>query len=151
LRIRLRIGGESFAMLRSRLIRFNARWPFWLLLAAWFCANSPQAATYEVIVWFGQARSFSHQERLSSEVASILAGGTKSVASLVADRAQSAQQPSPSLPFNPTLKKIDVLFSDLAEPSLPPVSDRRASVYLASLPAGLPPDPPAEPPRGISI
>lgn len=140
-------------MLLTRLTRLNARWPFWLLLAAWFCANSPQAATCEVIVWLGNARSFSHQERLSSEVASILAGtnlaGTKSAVSLAVQRAESERPPLPPLPVAPTLKKTDVLFSDFSDPFLPQASARRGRVFSFSFPAGLPLDPPAEPPRGV--
>jgi hypothetical protein len=50
------------------------RWPFWLLIAAWVCANSPQAATYAVLDWVASARHFSHQQQLAREVAHLLAG-----------------------------------------------------------------------------
>ena len=52
----------------------SPRWPFWLLIAAWVCANSPQAATYAVLSWMAEAGSFSHQKQLSREVAFLLAG-----------------------------------------------------------------------------
>ena len=52
----------------------SRRWPFWLLIAAWVSANSPQAATYAVLAWLADARSFSHQHRLTLDVAHLLAG-----------------------------------------------------------------------------
>jgi hypothetical protein len=51
-----------------------ARWPFWLLVAAWWCANAPQAATFEAILWLKGAAAFSHQADLHAEVAALLSG-----------------------------------------------------------------------------
>ena len=44
-----------------------ARWPFWLLVVAWGCANGPQAAVYTTVAWLVEARSFSHQYDLTSQ------------------------------------------------------------------------------------
>lgn len=50
------------------------RWPFWLLIAAWVCANTPQIAAWHVIVWVKNAQHFSHQAQLRGEVALLLSG-----------------------------------------------------------------------------
>lgn len=50
------------------------QWPFWLLLAAWVCANSPQVAVFTALTWLAEARSFSHQGDLTRQVAQLLGG-----------------------------------------------------------------------------
>jgi hypothetical protein len=52
----------------------KSRWPFWLLIAAWVCANSPQVAIVAVLAWLTEARTFSHQRELTREVAHLLSG-----------------------------------------------------------------------------
>lgn len=52
----------------------NRQWPFWVLLAAWVCANSPQVAVYTALTWLAEARSFSHQGDLTRQVAQLLGG-----------------------------------------------------------------------------
>lgn len=59
-----------FRRARPRL----ARLPFWLLVAAWLCANGPQAAVYATVAWLVEARSFSHQHDLTRSVAHLLKG-----------------------------------------------------------------------------
>lgn len=56
------------------LHRSHRRWPFWLLLAAWVCANSPQAAIYATLSWLAEAPSFAHQRQLTWDVAHLLSG-----------------------------------------------------------------------------
>jgi hypothetical protein len=97
----------------------SPRWPFWLLMAAWFCANSPQSLTFEFVVWFGNARHFSHQQRLTSEVASVLAG--EHVVHALAVATEAPTQPfTPTVPADATLKKIE-LAVHRAETVWPPV------------------------------
>jgi hypothetical protein len=132
--------------MKSPRNRPAARWPFWLLLAAWFCANSPQAATHGVIVWLANARHFSHQQRLSAKVASILAG-TEIPATLV------AASPAPERPFTAPapaeagLKKID-LFVVITSVGISPAEQADVWADTARMP---PPTPwrehPVEPPR----
>jgi hypothetical protein len=43
-------------------------------VAAWWCANTPQAATFELILWMKGAACYSHQAQLHAEVAAILTG-----------------------------------------------------------------------------
>jgi hypothetical protein len=100
-------------------------WPFWLLLAAWFCANTPQAVTYDLMVWAKGSRHFSHQDRLKADVARLLAGGTAPVA-LRAARPAPAQPSSCPIPAEAVLKKPD-LSAPLAVDSFVPAS--RALVH----------------------
>lgn len=87
------------------------RWPFWLLLAAWLCANSPQVAVFSVLTWLAEARSFSHQERLTVDVARLLGGAAPSrpIAAAVA-RAQEhvPAQPLPMVPADAVFKKLEL-------------------------------------------
>jgi hypothetical protein len=94
-----------------------ARWPIWLLFAAWFCANSPQSLTYELVVWTRDAQHFSHQERLKAEVAAILSGRDGGASRRVE---QAPERPSaPPIPAEGVLRKID-LFAPLAIASITP-------------------------------
>lgn len=85
----------------------SARWPFWILLAAWWCANTPQAATFELILWFKGAAHFSHQQQLHSDVASLLGGGRHAPRR---DLSKAASQPPPSAPLlvKVTVKRVDL-------------------------------------------
>jgi hypothetical protein len=124
----------------------SARWPFWLLLAAWFCANSPQAATYGLIVWLGQARHFSHQQRLTLQVATVL-GGEHARSALAADKATPDRPVSPPIPAEATLKKIDLaitLSSELIPPACRALVPRFCTVSMPAAPWS---EPPSEPPR----
>ena len=85
----------------------SAGWPCWVLFAAWFCANSPQVLTYQVILWAQGAQHFSHQERLQAEVVSILTGKKAPAASAMA-KAGSPRSLPPSLPAEAVLKKLDL-------------------------------------------
>lgn len=87
--------------------RSDAKWPFWLLIAAWICANSPQIAVCALLAWMGEARHFSHQQRLTAEVAHVLTGARSE--SLLA-----ALPHAPAKPLEPlaaatiTLKKVEL-------------------------------------------
>lgn len=94
------------------------RWPFWLLIAAWFCANSPQAAVSAALTWLAEARTFSHQRELSREVAHLL-GGEKAQGRVAAALAEAAQNESakrmPAIPAAAVLKKIDLAAEERTE------------------------------------
>ena len=95
-------------------LRHNHRpapWPLWLLVLAWFCANSPQTLICTAVVWLGEARSFSHQQRLASEVAHLLVG--EKPHSLLAHVHSIPPAPAkPTLPALPTLKKVELAAED---------------------------------------
>lgn len=137
-------------MTRSARAHSPARWPFWLLVAAWLCANSPQTLTYELVVWGGSARHFTHQQRLTAEVASLLAGGPAPEA-VVAKSESPAKPFAPPVPAEATLKKIELAMQRAAE-WLP--SALRAQVRCAltqTLPDPLRAAPPHEPPRAAFV
>jgi hypothetical protein len=84
-----------------------ATWPFALLVLAWFCANSPQSLTFNVIVWARGARHFSHQERLKAEVAFLLAGPHRR-AVLAAASPPPPAPPVVPVPDEAVVRKIDL-------------------------------------------
>ena len=95
-------------------LRRNRRpspWPIWLLVAAWFCAHSPQTLICTAVVWFGEARSFSHQQRLTSSVAHLLVG-EKPHSLLAHVRAVLPDPAKPAFPALPALKKIELAAED---------------------------------------
>lgn len=106
------------AVLRTTLL---ARLPFWVLIAAWFCANTPQTATWHAIVWLKDARHFSHQNELKARVAAALGGIEIEPASQwnQAD-ASSRELPEAALPADATIKKILLSLEDSPFPAPPP-------------------------------
>ena len=126
--------------------RRPARWPFWLLLAAWFCANSPQAATYALLTWLGEARHFSHQQRLTAEVAAVLTGAEAPIV-FAAVTAAPARPFAPLVAADTTLKKIELAVERTAE-VLPPAEREKVRVARAmALPEPRRVAPPHDPPR----
>lgn len=96
----------------------SPEWPFWLLLAAWFCASVPQGAMFTALAWMAEARAFTHQQRLTVDVAHLLVG--EKPASPIADavaRAQERVPPKPTAP-NPAdigAKKIELALEATCE------------------------------------
>lgn len=97
-------------MVNARYRTFLRRWPFWALLIAWVCANGPQSAVYEAVLWMKGATHFSHQAQLTQRVAAMLSGREVPV-----DAARLAAAPLPvrdssALPFpeEAVLKKVDL-------------------------------------------
>ncbi len=126
--------------------RTNARWPFWLLLAAWVCANSPQVAVYTAIAWIGEARHFTHQQRLTAEVAHVLTG-VKTPSVLAAIRQVPLRPLAPVVPAEATLKKIELAIArtvDLLGPVLP---EKIGQGKERAMPDARTEAPPHEPPR----
>lgn len=136
---------ESILMRRSSPSTI-ARWPFWLLLAAWFCANSPQILTYELVEWVGSARQFTHQQRLTNQVVGVLTGDTP--VNLTAAPVDLAHVPfAPAVPADATLQKINLalpesveLFALTSEPNIRSSLDYRGALGARAAP-------PDEPPR----
>jgi len=93
-------------------------WPFWLLIAAWFCANSPQSVAYNLIVWAKGSQHFSHQERLKADVAFLLKGGEAPPAPRIV-KSPPARPVAEPIPTEAVLKKLD-LSATLAVESLAP-------------------------------
>jgi hypothetical protein len=94
------------------------RWPFWLLLGAWFCANTPQVAIFTALTWMAEGRSFTHQQRLTADVARIL-GGEKPTSPIAEKVARAQEQlPAKSKPVAPDgflLKKITLSLEKTTE------------------------------------
>ena len=82
-------------------------WPFFLLVAAWICANSPQSLVSNVVEWAKGARHFSHQQQLRAEVVYLLAG-PQMQAVLAASKAPSKAPATFPMPDEAVLKKIDL-------------------------------------------
>jgi hypothetical protein len=122
-------------------------WPFWLLIAAWVCANTPPALTCDALAWMKEAAHFSHQDRLKADVALILAG--KEAAPLFAF-IRSAPPVKPVLPHVPpeTLaRKADLNFQATDWPAPPGLRERRGIESSERAPATGRAKPPHEPPR----
>ena len=128
--------------------RSTARWPFWLLIAAWACANSPQAATYALLTWFGEARHFTHQQRLTGDVAFLLGGDGGQTEPMVArSENTSPTTPLPTVPVEAVLKKISLSTEGIAEVLPPALRARRPWEMSRECRDSLRVAPPHEPPR----
>jgi hypothetical protein len=90
------------------------RWPFWLLIAAWVCANTPQVAAWHVIVWVKNAQHFSHQAQLRGEVASLLSVDAVPAVETVAFTAATTTEtpPAPLAAGDFSVKKIVLSLAD---------------------------------------
>ncbi|WP_414662788.1 hypothetical protein [Horticoccus sp. 23ND18S-11] len=125
----------------------SPRWPFWLLLVAWGCANSPQVALYTVLTWAAEARTFSHQQRLTADVAHVLAGERAPGILAQAQAELPVRPPQPAIPAEAVLKKFPLSVERVAE-LLPPVLRAgwpRAPVFVFADTLRAPP--PHGPPR----
>lgn len=127
--------------------RSPARWPFWLLIVAWVCANSPQAATYAVLTWMSEARNFSHQHRLTSQVVHVLTGQSEST-QLAALPATGGKPALPSVPADAILKKLDLAFEGTREVLPIALRERHRMVRVLPPHERMGVAPPHEPPRG---
>ena len=86
-------------------------WPLWLLVLAWFCANCPQTLICTAVVWLGEAHAFSHQQRLTSSVAHLLAG-EKPHSLLAHVRSMPSPPAKPTVASSPAFKKIELAAED---------------------------------------
>lgn len=126
------------------------RWPFWLLLLAWMCANSPQAAVYATLSWLAEARHFSHQHRLTLAVAELL-GGSASSAPVVAVAPADAPVKAPPVPPEAVLKKLHLAIERRTDflPTAPQSDAYPATV--CQVPDRRRAPPPHGPPRATSV
>lgn len=141
---------DTFASASVQSLRHTSavrQWPFWLLIAAWVCANCPQLAVTVTLAWAGEARHFSHQSRLHAEVARLLThNATPPSSALVAETA-------PTEPFRPLISAEALLKKPplAVEPTviwLGPLSRAsRLQTAECDLPEAPRPPPPHEPPR----
>ena len=128
--------------------RANASsWPIWLLFAAWFCANSPQSVTYDLIQWTRDARHFTHQERLKADVAAMLSGKNGKMTAQV--EKPPARPSAPPIPAEAVLKKID-LYAPIGITSVaPPVRNLILPTEFVRTPNRSRPEPLLPPPRWL--
>lgn len=130
-----------------------ARWPFWLLIAAWFCANAPQAATLHVFLWLKGSGHFSHQAELAHRVAALLSGQTKTPRTAAVTTADSAapDRSPPALPARALAKKIDLSLARSAAPCFARTLELPRRPFSPLADCILPPSPardvPTPPPR----
>lgn len=124
----------------------SPRWPFWLLIAAWVCANSPQAATYAVLTWLAEARSFTHQQRLAVEVAFLLSGEKTPERISAAATATAAKLP-PAVPADAVLKKLPLALECTAESPVAPTAPEQGRPASLRWPGALRSPPLLGPPR----
>lgn len=131
--------------------RSAAQWPFWLLIVAWVCANSPQIALCALLAWMGEARHFSHQQRLTAEVAHVLTGAS-SESVLAALPHLPAKPLEPLAPATLTLKKVE-LSMEVAVEVVPSTGTREVRpLHMGAWPRAWRAAPPHEPPRaGIAV
>ena len=107
------VADELPVMLAARTRhRSSAQWPFWLLLAAWVCANSPQVAVHGVLGWLAEARNFSHQHRLTADVATLLGGEPSPAKTVTATTNSQPNLPPPALPADLVFKRLDLAVQD---------------------------------------
>ena len=122
----------SFRSTRSR------RWPFWALLLAWVCANGPQSAFYEAMVWVKAGSTFSHQARLTRSVAALLSGREAPLEPARATALKSQPVPSASIAPEAVLKKVDLGLPLHVEFPLQPANSQRIPPTDCSPPARIP-------------
>lgn len=117
-----------------------------MLIAAWICANTPQVALFAVLTWMAEARSFTHQERLSLEVACLLTGQPEA---RTVNTAAELPESVPVLPTDIFAKKLDLALEQASE--ILPLAlrlDPQAPEFF-SPPDSLRAAPPHEPPRSV--
>lgn len=130
---------------RSRK-RTHAGWPFWLLIVAWVCASSPQAAVSGMIGWVGEARHFSHQGRLQAQLAVLLTGEQTPTAMV----AMQDEAPTPfnlPAPVASGCTKIHLAVQETHELRPPSVKQAAPWTGLFQVADTIRDQPPHEPPR----
>ena len=132
--------------------RRPARWPFWLLLAAWICANTPAIAVCAALTWLGKARHFSHQQQLVTDVAFVLTGNKAPGLGVMAAVKQVAlPQPLPPATSGLELKKIDLAVERLVEVRRPTAREKEFVMHTVMPREAWRDAPPHEPPRGTAM
>ena len=117
-----------------------------MLLAAWLCASSPPVFIHATLLWLGEARHFSHQQRLTAEVVDLLAG--QQAHGLLSKASEAPIQPSaPALPAETALKRIDLAVERTIEPLSVSLQKFFWAAATRPMPDTLRAPPPHEPPR----
>jgi hypothetical protein len=126
----------------------SCRLTFWLLLAAWFCANTPPVVTFHLMVWTGGARHFSHQGRLKADVALLLSGKKLPAAAQELVSVPTDKPAAPALPAGNVIKKIDLYASATLESARPAVRELKFPARCNREPDRARAEPLLTPPRG---
>ncbi len=129
----------------SRHSRSPRRWPIWLLLAAWICANGPQMACFEIVVWVKGASHFSHFHRLAASAAAALEGRDVDEPQWVASAAR--QSPPIAIPVEATMKKIELGAPETRDPLGVTLRVATQATVMPSWPPAPVVDVPHPPPR----
>lgn len=132
-----------------------ARWPFRALLAAWVCANCPQAAVYAVVTWLAEARTFSHQYELTRSVAHLLKGEHSASRVAVVLQRALAEAPDrapvlPPVPPEAVLRKIPLCVETIATDGRLVAGGVRLAPEGVGVPDWVRPVPLLEPPRAAA-
>jgi hypothetical protein len=135
-------------MRRSQTFRISVRWPFWLLVVAWVCANGPQAATYAVLSWLHSAPSFKHQQRLTKDVVSLLTH-RGAHAAVKQGATQVPARPLAPVPDEAVLKRLDLSCERVVEVASETSGASRVRAPEELCPPSRRPAPPHDPPRWV--
>jgi hypothetical protein len=140
-------------MSRCRRRLSASPWPFWLLIAAWVCANAPQAALYAGLAWLAEARSFSHQQRLTVEVAYLLGGDAarpERTGAIAATRTAATPKAPTAVPADAVLKRLPLYLEQTADVLPPALGAGRPREIARAAPDTLRAPPPHGPPRAAA-
>lgn len=123
---------------------------FWLLAAAWLCANIRSGTVSGLITWIEESSKFSHQRRLTLEVAMLL-GGEKPAEAVA--KADPAPKPAPneSAVQEGPFKKLEVPLARNAGLSATPISSRTYGVNDCDVRDRARAAPPHDPPRRVAV
>ena len=123
------------------------RLPFWLMIAAWICANIPASATVYSFVWMKGAGHFSHHDELCESVANLLSGRQAPPGHRLAEAETAARSLPHPLPVDGMIKKIDLTFSPAILEVVATRKKTEHANFVASHPKELISDVPLTPPR----
>jgi hypothetical protein len=117
------------------------------LIAAWFCANTPQAATLHLFLWMKGGEHFSHQARLARSVETLLGRPARTAAIAVAAKSAEPDRPMPALPESALAKKIELSLARPASWTFAPLARVRWPSELWPTPPSPKDEVPVPPPR----
>lgn len=127
---------------------------FWLLALAWLCANLRPATVTASLDWLAGSKRFSHQQRLTARVATLLAGDSTTAAAPATTVARTTP-PEPTPPRPPAapetpFKKLEVPLAREITRLAPPSAFTLAGVVDFSLHGRDRAAPPHGPPRAAN-
>ena len=132
----------------SPRLRRPSQWPFWLLIAAWVCANTPAIAVCALLTWLGEARHFSHQQRLMTDVAYVLTGNQPpGLGVMAAVKDLPLPKPLPATTAGAELKKIVLMVERSVEMQTPYALEKDFVIQAITWHEARRAAPPHEPPR----